>query len=145
MVGGEPCSAEGQVVPMICLGFEDSSELTQSPQSPHWPNWVPSGNGEILWIKNRSEFNFVLLSLPPSGTSYGWSFGQPGLRLSEWKIYNVILYNNFTLGNVLRPTDDLCSDLRTLNLTLLGPRTTQFFFLKSFYRLEMSGTYLHLI
>ena len=71
MVGGEPCSAEGQVAPMICLGFEDSSELTQSPQSPHWPNWVPSGNGEILWIKNRSEFNFVLLSLPPSGTSYG--------------------------------------------------------------------------
>ena len=63
MAGGEPCSAEGQVVSMICLGFEDSSELTQSPQSPHWPNWVPSGNGEILWIKNRSEFNFGLFSL----------------------------------------------------------------------------------
>ena len=68
MLGGEQA---GRWHSMICLGFEDSSELTQSPQSPHWPNWVPSGNGEILWIKNRSEFNFVLLSLPPSGTSYG--------------------------------------------------------------------------
>ena len=34
MVGGEE---GGRWCSMICLGFEDSSELTPSPLSPHWP------------------------------------------------------------------------------------------------------------
>ena len=34
MVGGEEA---GRWCSMICLGFEDSSELTPSPLCPHWP------------------------------------------------------------------------------------------------------------
>ena len=55
---------------MICLGFEDSSELTQLTGRHTVPVLAsavsPLENGEILWIKNRPEFNFALFSrLPP--------------------------------------------------------------------------------
>ena len=61
-LGGEQRGWGAGGAPWYVWGLK-THPSSHSPHCPHIGQCVPSGNGEILWIKNRSEFNFGLFSL----------------------------------------------------------------------------------